>query len=424
MPSLLNQPEHLALLWDESHLWGLMARDALIAAGIRHDIVTAEEVCSGLLDKYPLLFVPGGWASLKSRRLGDAGREAIRNFVERGGTYFGVCGGAGLALEVEGGLDLLPVTRVPTAERVPSFSGQILVRLENPGFGPSLWSGIPPASMFHAWWPSQFRITDESEVSVLARYEAPTERSYSSDIPVADVPPGSDLWRGLEDLYGILLDPARLYGQPAVVSGRRGKGRIVLSMLHFDTPNDETGRSVLRNLAKDCGVKIGLSEETGFPMEESAIEHPLFAPARQLMKLGEQNFLWRWRTPYLIQWRRGVRGLEFCTLYVVTRELALRLTGSTSLTPEIEARVREVEPLIADFAAQSAQLLLSERFALQSGQLTFKQCNDPAITAMRDRLFSRSKSHGGMFKALVDRLDNILLTLFRNEKAADRAVAR
>ena len=424
MLSLLNQTERLALLWDESHLWGLMARDALIAAGIRHDIVTAEEVCSGVLNKYPLLFVPGGWASLKSRRLGSTGRKAIRNFVESGGTYFGVCGGAGLALEVDGGLGLLPVTRVPTADRVPSFSGQILVRLEDPGFRPNLWSGIPLASMFHAWWPSQFRISDESKVSVLGRYEAPTERSYSSDIPVADVPPGSDVWKDLEDLYGILLDPARLYGQPAVISGTRGNGRVILSMLHFDTPDDETGRIVLRNLARECGVRIGLSEETGFAAEESGIEHLLFVPARQLMKLGEQNFLWRWRTPYLIQWRRGVRGLEFCTLYVVTRELAVRLTGSLSLSPEIEARVREVAPLIADFAAQAAQLLLSERFALQSGQLTFKHCNDPAITAMRDRLFSRSKSHGGMFKTLLDLLDSILLALLRSEKVGDRAVVR
>jgi len=413
MNHVSDRVDRLALLWDESHLWGLMARDALIGAGIRHDIVTAAEVSSGVLAKYPLLWVPGGWASLKTLRLGESGRKAIRRFVAEGGTYFGVCGGAGLALHVDGGLDLLPVTRMPTAQRVPSFSGQILVRLGDKGMGPDLWQDIKPASMFHAWWPSQFRFSNREKITVLARYEMPTERSYSSDIPVADVPPGSPLWVDLEKTYGILLDPARLYGEPAVISGQMGKGHVVLSMLHFDTPEDAAGRTVLRNMARECGVRIGLSEETGFAEDDSLSEHPLFRPARQLIKLGEQNFLWRWRNPYLIQWRRGVRGLEFCTLFVVARELALRLLAKAELSEDLRNEASRAETLISDFSREASSLLLRERFAMQSGILTFNQCGDPEITAMRDRLFSRSKSHGGLFKAMIDQLDALVLTLHR-----------
>jgi glutamine amidotransferase-like uncharacterized protein len=41
--------------------------------------------------------MPGGWAPTQHEFLGVRGREALRRFVENGGTYIGICAGAYLA---------------------------------------------------------------------------------------------------------------------------------------------------------------------------------------------------------------------------------------------------------------------------------------------------------------------------------------
>jgi hypothetical protein len=60
-----------ALLWDESFLWGLMARRALTEAGLPFDLLRSEDIRAGALSRYRMLFVPGGWASNKMDALGE-----------------------------------------------------------------------------------------------------------------------------------------------------------------------------------------------------------------------------------------------------------------------------------------------------------------------------------------------------------------
>ena len=112
-----------ALLWDESFAWGLMACKALTEAGLPFDLLRSEEIRGGALSRYRLLYVPGGWASQKLTALGDQGQEEIKRFVEEGGSYLGICGGAGMA--TEDGIGLMPIRRKPTTERVPSVSGPV-----------------------------------------------------------------------------------------------------------------------------------------------------------------------------------------------------------------------------------------------------------------------------------------------------------
>jgi phosphoribosylformylglycinamidine (FGAM) synthase-like amidotransferase family enzyme len=88
-----------ALLWDESFAWGLMGRKAVTEAGLPFDILRSEEIRQGALSRYRMLYVPGGWASQKLIALGDRGQEEIRRFVDEGGNYLGICGGAGMATE-------------------------------------------------------------------------------------------------------------------------------------------------------------------------------------------------------------------------------------------------------------------------------------------------------------------------------------
>jgi hypothetical protein len=48
---------------------------------------------------------------------------------------------------------------------------------------------------------------------------------------------------------------------------------------------------------------------------------------------------------------------------------------------------------------------------MEREKLTFKETGDPRIQKMRERLFSTSKSHGGLFKEVIDLMDALLYML-------------
>lgn len=416
-----------ALLWEESFLWGVMARQALREAGLPFDLLRAGDIRVGVLDRYRLLFVPGGWASNKISALGGRGMEEIRRFVERGGSYLGICGGAGMA--TRDGIGLLPIGRRGRTERVPSFSGNIRVSTNDP----LLLNGTR-APVFHAWWPSQFQVEDRG-VRVLATYLEAQTGAFSSDIPIeAGRPQG---WALLEERYEILLDPDRLIGEPAVVEGRFGRGKVLLSLLHFDTPGDRNGTAVLRNLWDELAPG-GLTDPTADkdPSEGStspdlpqgawtslmAIERA----AADWVAAGERNFLWYWRTPYILQWRRGVRGLECSTLVAMIAEIRRCLErrgpgdwgGRPGLSGHLDpgrlpADLEAIRCGIVPFVEKAKRLLVRERFYMQSASLSPLHCNDEEIQRTRRELFGTGMNHGGEFKHLLDKLDGLLWALTR-----------
>lgn len=59
--------------------------------------VTAEQIRTGALDRADVLVQGGGGASKQAAALAPEGREKVRQFVERGGGYVGICAGAYLA---------------------------------------------------------------------------------------------------------------------------------------------------------------------------------------------------------------------------------------------------------------------------------------------------------------------------------------
>jgi hypothetical protein len=387
-----------------------MAYKALERNGIAFDLLRSEDIRNGRLTGYGLLFVPGGWASNKMKALGNAGIEEIKRFVRDGGSYVGFCGGAGLA--TLDGIGLLPVKRRPTKERVPSFSGPILLNTSRH----PVWEGISDCP-FHAWWPSQFVVGQD--ISVLATYGSAMPEAFSSDLNVGDTETQGD-WAELERVYQINLDPRRLLNEPAVVEGRFGTGKVFLSLVHLDTPGDMNGAAVLKNLwncllgerEKPAAEIVHRGRSTsshGHHVAEgdaTAVIAPLESAVADLIDLGRRNFLWFWRNPLLLQWRRGVRGLEFCTLYIMVKEVAdlMAVQGRGIHAAGLEGTLERVR----QFADKAKQLLVRERYAMQNAHITYERCDDPEIQALREELFSRSKSHGGLFKEIVDGLDVLL----------------
>lgn len=417
-----------ALLWDESFAWGLMAWRALKEKGLPFDLVRSEEIREGTLSNYRMLFVPGGWASNKISALGNRGEEEIRHFVEEGGNYLGICGGAGMA--TEDGIGLLPIRRKPTSERIPSFSGPVRLALARH----RIWKGIEEP-LFSAWWPSQFEAGDE-RLRTLAFYDEALPDAFSSDIPVAD---GRIIgWPVLEMRYGIFLDPARLHGEPAVLEGHYGHGNVVLSLIHFDTPGDRSGSAVLRNLW-DYLASGWFSESHArrapsrsrplpdLPPEVCDAIREIQAAVEELISSGARNFLWYWRNPLLLQWRRGVRGLEYGTLAVMIGEIMkfLNYPRSVSLegcqaTPEtMDALLRrkdllEIRDRLIPFVEKAKHLVVRERCYMNTAHLSPIECADEEINSLRQELFGSAMSHGGYFRQLIGIVDCLLFYLIRN----------
>ncbi len=59
--------------------------------------ITAAGIQSGKLAEVDVLVHPGGSGGGQGKALGESGRKAVRDFVNLGGGYLGVCGGAYLA---------------------------------------------------------------------------------------------------------------------------------------------------------------------------------------------------------------------------------------------------------------------------------------------------------------------------------------
>ena len=451
----------VAFLWDESFLWGLMAYKTLKSNSLPFELIRAEDIKKGCLKNYAMLFVPGGWASNKLKPLGDKGINEIKKFVRNGGNYLGFCGGAGLA--TLDGIGLLNIKRKPTKERVPSFSGRIHLNVnEHPVWKRfkiqdsrftsknSKLQTLNSKLVFHAWWPSQFLIEDGS-LKILATYGDALPDSFSSDLNVGDVETNNN-WTELEEIYGINLNPNRLKDEPAVIEGTFGKGRVILSLIHFDTTDDATGSAILKSLwrylaeeksAKNaelfnqskimsnnyCNLVIPAcpesflwkdSRQARVTEKEKSSLNEIETAVNDLISLGIRNFLWFWRNSMLLQWRRGVRGLEYCTLYVMVKELSA-LSGQ--LSGRDKEKLHRIKKLLMPFTEKAKQLLILERHAMQNGHLTplsppltrggIEGGYDPEVQKLRTALFGDSKSHGGLFKKLIDETDKLLYALIK-----------
>ncbi len=205
---------------------------------------------------FRILIVPGGWAAHKVRALGETGRLKIARFIDEGGSYIGFCGGAGLALSSPPALYLTPIRRMPLSERLPSASGEIHISgaLSHPA-----WENIPARIPVSVWWPSQFRLDPELPGQpCLASYTDPGAGFQVADLRVCDMDESAG-WEELEEAYGINLDPARIKGHPAIIEIEKGKGRLVLSYAHLETPGDGWGNRLFFNILNYLNDVSGIS---------------------------------------------------------------------------------------------------------------------------------------------------------------------
>jgi hypothetical protein len=399
-------------------------------------LVGAHEICQNALDAFRVLLVPGGWAAHKVRVLGETGRLKIAEFIDDCGSYLGFCGGAGLALSSHPALYLVPVRRMPMPERLPSASGRIYVRgaLSHPA-----WENIDPEIPVSAWWPSQFWLEPGCEAACLASYSLPGEDFRVADLRACDLDEHSN-WEELEKAYGINLDPARIEGHPAIIEIERGKGRLVLSYPHLETPGDLWGNrlflNILNYLNDAANSRPGPSSGIRPPADDQRPQTPLFRQppagvrlpasgilsateaAADLIAFGEANLLWNWRKPWLLNWRRGIRGLEYGSLYVMLSRMAELERRSASVRTsalghacppsEWSRMANELEEKTMGFCALAKRLLFEEKIATRSGAVSKLGKVNDRVDPLRKSLFGNKMNHGGLCSALFDLIDQML----------------
>jgi len=394
----------LAVLWDESHLWGLLLHRALSAMHAPFTLVRAGEIRSGRLQSLrpSILIVPGGWARLKSTALGEDGRREIRNFVEEGGTYLGFCGGAGLALGSEGGtpcLDLCSWSRKPASRRLPNFSGHLRCAVCD--------GGADYEAALPVWWPSQFEPDQALPLDVVARYEGPGVDFWSADLEWSGI--AADEVGQWEDLYGINLDPGRLRGEPCIVRGGFGHGSFVLSYAHLETPDSPQANALLARL-------LGLGRGAAVPPWDLSLDAPLWpdpaldAMRRELAELiafGQGHFLLSWRTPWLLGWRRGVPGspLNFLLAMVWQARHAERTPAAAEYW---SARGVSCLDLCRELCGRARQYLLEERRILATAPSSPESSASPSLQKSKQELFGKFPGYGGLYGEILQTLDELL----------------
>ena len=180
------------------------------------DFLGAADVRDGKLEGYDVLVMPGGSGYDRYTQLGEDGFEKIRKYIRDGGCYYGICAGIAMALNDPKRLRLIPYTRE-----------------KNP-----LRGGFSAAVKFNA------RAEDLLGVKEGVRYF----RYHDGPIPVKGDPVPDSEYEVLATFESHVMQKGEsvtpMYGMPAVIYGRYGKGKVLVSVMHpeyFPSTHDVLG---------------------------------------------------------------------------------------------------------------------------------------------------------------------------------------
>ena len=215
------------------------------------DVVSAENIRNDILDDYDLIAVPGGWAWAYFQDLQSLGVNKIRQFVENGGAFFGVCAGAYFACDgirwegeyIEYTLDLYPNLGIGPVEEIavwPDFN-MTRINLNKGASGPDL-SREPDNHTVMYYGGPHFRTIGTDGVITLATYDANDE--------------------------------------PAIIGYEYEQGRIVLSGPHVEWEEDSDRDGVAWvNAYDDEGSEWNMMLQIGLWLSEEAFTTSTTSPS-------------------------------------------------------------------------------------------------------------------------------------------------
>lgn len=173
-----------------------------------------EEMGTRNLSEFDIVIFSGGSGSAQSKAIGDAGRKNVREFVEKGGGYLGICAGAYLACAgFDWGLGILNAKTV--SNKWQRGGGMVRAELTDAGrefFGP-------------VQGPFTIRYNNGPIIKPLGRADLPPYQVaalFRTELAKNNTP------------VGVMVD------SPAAVFAPYGKGRVITISPHSeDTPGLE-----------------------------------------------------------------------------------------------------------------------------------------------------------------------------------------
>jgi putative intracellular protease/amidase len=182
--------------------------------GARVTRIPAAEMGTRDLAEFDVVVFSGGSGSGQAKAIGDAGRKNVREFVERGGGYLGICAGAYLACaSFDWGLGILNARTVSNRWQ----RGRGMMRVQLTGEGKDVFGGVEE--------PFTIRYANGPIIKPLGRSDLLPYRVaavFRTEIAENDTP------------AGIMVN------SPAAVYAPFGKGRVLTISPHSeDTPGLE-----------------------------------------------------------------------------------------------------------------------------------------------------------------------------------------
>lgn len=378
------------MLWDGSHLWGLLLWRALVRLHPSARLLRAADAPCELSRARAgaRLYVPGGAAWRKVSALGPAGVAAVRAFIRQGGRYVGFCGGAGTAL-ADGGLALTTRSRAT----FPDPAGHLASGGVRLALSPSPWTP-PGVEEIEAcvWWPAAISPKGDGGEQVVGRYLGP-----GSDFRMqGEGPDDAGAGAGHQGVEG---------GWPCVLAGRFGQGDFFLSSAHLETPASPEANAWLAFLAGDEAFsRAGLPEWTVFGPKARRGRVNEFASGCDLLgeviDLGRTLGLLALRRPWLLAWRRGLPGAELSSLAAML-DAAARLE---TLAPKPGRRL-ERQHLLAGVEGFCRRL---EGFLRSLAEVSPGSPWPKALVFERELLFGPRPRGGGLCGGLLSSLEVLL----------------
>jgi hypothetical protein len=422
---------HLLILWDESHIWGLLAQRAVQSLGFPYRLARAQEIAQGALSGKAVsaLVVPGGVARRKAELLGTDGMAAIRDFVNRGGAYLGFCGGAGLGLSGEYGLGLCPWRRAAMTNRILHLvSGHLFVRrpLHDPANPdhphPLVPADLPERPLTPVWWPARFEFEPRPDVEVLATYDATGPDFWVADLPRELIPKGA--FSAWEEIYDLRIRPSTMFGQPCMATGAYGKGRYLLSYSHLETPESPEANRWLAHLLSALAFRGKRAPNaTEVPRWELAKlpvvwDDPALLLGKKILdeivQIGLDHFLLFHRNDWLYGWRAGIPGASLNNLYSLLRQ-ALNCPPTDAAKVYLRVAARGFLECMELFRKEASNYLLAERLAMTLAHSFPETVSQTGLKRQRAALFGQAMEQGGLYAELLRVLDELVWRLMASE---------
>ena len=201
--------------------------------GCQCEAVPLADMDEGALKSYDVVLIPGGHAESQAKELGESGLRAIREFVETGGGYVGVCAGAKLATtNFDWSLKLINAQTLSDQRQSPGPDGVMTVDMGKRGSG-----------------DVKMELTDAGR-KILAGPNGLIETAFRLS-PVllpnqqSDLPRCVSLGDYRSEVWLHSLHIGTMVNTPSILAARYGKGRVIIFSSHPEG-REETGPMLVR----------------------------------------------------------------------------------------------------------------------------------------------------------------------------------